>query len=198
MAALAAILFYAARAYADTADDYVSPDDEYTGDESDPYYSVNDETADMLQMPADMAPSAELETMLKKGEALRLTPYQLGDGGWSLGYGRYFPFNGPPPPASISQATADAWFDEDIEARAAQWVRAYVTTPLTQYQFDALCSMAYNLKPTSFATIAAAVNNGNDPETASLQYVRAGTNLEHGLRVRRAREVALYRSGLYS
>jgi len=147
---------------------------------------------------ADMNPSPELVDMLKRGESLRLHAYRLGDGGWTIGYGRYYPDDGPPPPDEISVDQAEAWFQEDIENRGARWVRAYVTAPLTQQQFDALVSMAFNLKPKSFRTIADAVNGGQDPEDAALQYVRAGTNLEHGLRVRRAREIALYREGTYA
>lgn len=146
----------------------------------------------------DMYPSVQLVAMLKQGEALRLQPYRLGDGGWTIGYGRFFPDSGTPPPASITSGQAEAWLAEDVEARGARWVRAYVTVPLTQYQFDALVHMAYNLKPSSFRTIADAVNAGQDPEAAALRYVRAGTNLEAGLRNRRARELALYRSGTYA
>lgn len=187
------------RARADTPGDYINPDDDYVGDESDPLYSADDdEYASMLDLPENFAPSLELQSMLKKGEALRLTPYRLGDGGSTLGYGRYFVDGGPPPPAAIDQSTADAWFADDIESRAAVWVREYVTTPINQFQFDALCSMAFNLKPSSFKNIADAVNAGDDPEAAALQYVRAGSNLERGLRLRRARELALYRDGLYS
>lgn len=131
---------------------------------------------------------------IRAHEALRLTRYRLGDGGWTIGWGRYFPDSGPPPPEVIDRATADAWFDEDLEARGAKWVRAYVTAPLTQSQFDALVSMAYNLRPSSFRTIAAAVNAGDDPEAAAMVYTRPGSNLERGLRNRRVAELTLYRS----
>jgi lysozyme len=147
---------------------------------------------------ADMVPSDELRAMLKQGEALRLTRYRLGDGGWTLGYGRYFPDGDTPPPASITRETAEQWFAEDVEQRGARWVRAYVDRPLQQWEFDALTSMAFNLRPSSFRTIAEAVNAGEDPEAASLNYVRAGTNLEQGLRNRRAREIALYRQAVYA
>lgn len=147
---------------------------------------------------ADLVPSPELLEMLKQGEALRLTPYRLGDGGSTLGYGRYFPDSGSPPPARISRDTAEAWFAEDVEARGARWVRAYVRVPLLQHQFDALVHMAFNLSPKAFRTIANAVNAGEDPEAAALRYVREGTHLEGGLRNRRAREVALYRQGTYA
>jgi lysozyme len=147
---------------------------------------------------AGMRPSANLVGMLKRGERLVLTRYELGDGGWTIGYGRFYPHNGPMPPERIDEYQAEAWFNEDIEARAARWVRAYVTVPLAQHQFDALVHMAFNLSPKSFRTIAAEVNAGNDPEAAAMKFIRAGTNLERGLRNRRAKELNLYRSGIYA
>lgn len=147
---------------------------------------------------ADMRPSTQLLAMLKRGERLELRAYDLGDGGLTIGYGRFYKHGGPVPPASITQAQAEEWFTEDVEARAAKWVRAYVSAPLLQHQFDALCHMAYNLSPKAFRTIAQAVNAGDDPEGAALQFIRAGSNLERGLRNRRGREIALYRTGVYA
>ena len=131
---------------------------------------------------------------LQDFERVRLTPYRLGDGGQTIGWGRFYPDSGPPPPAAITMQQADAWFAEDVQSRAERWVKAYVTVPLTQSQFDGLVSMAYNLSPKSFRTIAEAVNAGEDPEAAALRFVRAGTNLEKGLRRRRDSELAIYRS----
>lgn len=145
-----------------------------------------------------MLPSSQLLHMLKQGEALRLQRYRLGDGGWTIGYGRYFPDGGPTPPESITRETAEAWFAEDVEARGARWVRAYVEVDLQQHEFDALVHIAFNLKPSSFKTVADAVNRGEDPEAAALQFIRAGSNLEKGLRNRRAKEIALYRQGVYA
>lgn len=131
---------------------------------------------------------------LQEFERVALTPYRLGDGGSTIGWGRFYPDSGPPPPERISRETADEWFSQDVQERAEKWVKAYVTAPLTQPQFDALVSMAFNLSPRSFRTIATAVNEGQDPENAALQFVRSGTNLERGLRRRRASEVAIYRA----
>lgn len=147
---------------------------------------------------ADMSPSPELEAMLRQGEALRLTRYRLGDGGWTNGYGHYWPDGGPTPPETITADQAAAQFAADIEERGARWVRTYVTVPLLQHEFDALVHMAFNLSPKSFRTIAAAVNAGEDPEAAAMQFIRAGTDLERGLRNRRGREIALYRNGTYA
>ena len=147
---------------------------------------------------AHMQPSAQLLSMLKRGESLRLARYRLGDGGWTIGYGRYYPDGGQVPPERIDGDTAERWFAEDVEQRGARWVRAYVAVPLRQNQFDALVHIAYNLSPKAFRSVADAVNAGQDPEAAALRYVRAGTNLESGLRNRRAREIALYRTGVYA
>lgn len=147
---------------------------------------------------ADMHPSAELLAMLRKGEAVRLRRYRLGDGGWTIGVGRYYPDGGPMPPESIDMDTAEQWFAEDVEQRGAKWVRAAVSVPLFQHEFDALVHMQYNLSPAAFRRIAAEVNAGRDPEPVALQYVRAGTDLERGLRARRAREIALYRTAVYA
>ena len=125
-------------------------------------------------------------------------PMLARDGGFTNGYGHYWPYGGAVPPETITTEQADVQFAQDLEQRAARWVRAYVSAPLTQNQFDALVSMAFNLKPSSFKTIANAVNDGQDPEDAALEYVRAGTSLEAGLRNRRAREIALYRTGTYA
>jgi lysozyme len=147
---------------------------------------------------SEMDPSPDLLNMLKAGEGLRLQRYRLGDGGWTIGYGRYFPDSGTPPPESIDLATAEQWFADDVEVKGARWVRAYVNTDVTQNQFDALVSMAFNLRPKAFKTIAAAVNNGDDPEEAAMKYSGQGKTYQRGLTARRGREIALYRDGTYT
>lgn len=132
-------------------------------------------------------------TLIQSFEGCSLTAYQLGDGGTTIGWGRYFPA-GKDCPQTIDQATADQWFTEDVANKGERWVKAYVTVPVNQPQFDALVSMAFNLSPKSFGTIADQVNNGADPEAQALRFVRAGSNLERGLRRRRAAEVATFRA----
>lgn len=161
--------------------------------------TVNETINTFLGTPAsEMRSSEQLLRALKKRERLVLVRYRLGDGGWTIGYGRYYPDGGAVPPERIDQATAEAWFAQDVVERGERWVKAYVTVPLLQQQFDALVHMAFNLSPKSFRNIAEAVNRGEDPEAQAMRYIRAGTDLEAGLRNRRAEELAMFRSGVYA
>lgn len=147
---------------------------------------------------SSMRTSPEGLAALRKRERLMLTRYELGDGGWTIGYGHFTPYGDTPPPQRITEAEAEQIFAVDVAERGERWVKAYVTAPLQQHEFDALVSMAFNLSPKSFRNIAEAVNRGEDPEAQALRYVRAGSNLEAGLRNRRAHELAMFRTGTYA
>lgn len=159
-----------------------------------------DEAVGAVRNPAiqSMAPSWALIQTIKRLEGGPLLERRnLGDGGYTIGFGR---FERDPAmlPERITAQQAEAMLLEDIEARGARWVRAYVTVALDQQQFDALTSMAYNLSPQSFRTIAAAVNRGDSPDAAALRYVLPGTRFERGLRNRRGAELAIYHQGVYA
>lgn len=136
--------------------------------------------------------SEAMKRRLKQREGLRLQRYRLGDGGYTIGYGRYYADGGPACPAAIDLDTAERWFTEDLVARGEKWVKLYVSVPVTQNQFDAMVSMAYNLRPSSFRKIADAVNAGQDPAPVAMQYTRPGTNLERGLIARRNEELSIF------
>lgn len=145
---------------------------------------------------ADMQPSAEVRQDIKSSESLKLTRYNLGDGVWTIGYGHAGSYLAIPETCTLDQA--EAWFDDDIESRAAKWVRLYVRVPLTQYEFDALVHIAYNMSPRSFRKFADQVNAGQGIEAmaeASIGWVPA--NLQNGIRNRRNREVAMFNRGIY-
>lgn len=147
---------------------------------------------------ADMYPSEELRDMLKSREALRLERYNLGDGGWTIGYG-HWERDINKVPARITRDDAEALFDRDLYERAVKWVRLYVSVPVTQYQFDALTHIAFNMSPKGFKRFADAVNAGDGIDQiadASVYWVSA--NFQNGIRARRAQEVALYNDGVYA
>lgn len=152
-----------------------------------------DWTSALTSSPAEYFSTSEaMRARLQAREGLRLERYRLGDGGWTLGYGRFYPAGGEVPPERIDRATAEQWFQIDLAERGERWVKAYVSVPISQNQFDALTSMAYNLRPSSFKRIAEAVNAGEDPAPIALQYTRPGTNLERGLIARRQEELGIF------
>lgn len=159
-----------------------------------------DEAIGMARNPniQSMAPSwALLQTIKRLEGGPLLERRNLGDGGYTIGYGR-FERDPNKLPERITLAQAEAMLLEDIEARGARWVRAYVTVPLDQQQFDALTSMAYNLSPQSFRSIAGAVNRGESPDAAAMRFTLPGSRFERGLRNRRNTELAIYHQGVYA
>jgi lysozyme len=139
-----------------------------------------------------LSTSPGMQDRLKQREGLKLARYRLGDGGWTIGYGRYYADGSTECPQSIDQATAEAWFQDDLVNKGEKWVKLYVTVPITQGQFDALTSMAYNLRPSSFKQVADAVNAGEDPTPIAMKFTRPGTNLERGLIARRNEELSIF------
>jgi lysozyme len=143
----------------------------------------------------DISPQGAL--FIRNREQCRLTKYVLGDGGETIGWGHYGAYGTLPD--SITQGQADMMFDDDVQQRAAKWVRLYVTAPVSQEQFDALCSIAYNMSPKSFRKFADAVNAGQGIDGvagASVAWVAA--NLQNGIRNRRASELNLFDNGVYA
>lgn len=147
---------------------------------------------------ADMYPSEELRDMLKSREALRLERYNLGDGGWTIGYG-HWESDINKVPARITRDDAEALFDRDLYERAVKWVRLYVSVPVTQYQFDALTHIAFNMSPKGFKRFADAVNAGEGiDQIADDSVYWVSSNFQNGIRARRAQEVALFNDGVYA
>lgn len=151
-------------------------------------------------MPDQLAPSDALIAWLKGREGFLATKTYLGDGGATLGYGHYEP-SGPRAdalPATISQADAQALLVLDIQVRAVANVQRYINVPVTQNQYDALVSLAFNLSATAFSHIADAVNAGQGLDPVIFSYVRAGTAFEAGLTARRNAELAMFDSATYA
>lgn len=147
---------------------------------------------------ADMQTSQNMLDMLKRRERLVLAPYNLGDGGWTIGYG-HFAKSRAALPDSITPAQAETMFAQDVADRAEKWVKLYVTVPLTQYQFDALVSIAFNMSPQSFKKFAAEVNAGNGIDAIAQQSVAwVAPQFTNGIQNRRDAELDVYNNGVYA
>ncbi len=82
------------------------------------------------------------EELIKSFESLRLTAYQDQGGVWTCGWGHVGP--------DVTEGTtctpeqAEIWFQEDTQ-KAVHGVDASLTTNVSQNQFDALVSFAFNV-----------------------------------------------------
>lgn len=137
--------------------------------------------------------------LIKRAEGLRLKAYQDSVGVWTIGYGWTHPVEGKKVGAGmqISQTMAERLLRCGI-AQFEQGVGQLVSVPITQGQFDALVSFAYNLGLRSLAssTLLRRVNAG-DKQGAANEFGRwvnaSGIRLD-GLVARRAAECALFLS----
>lgn len=81
------------------------------------------------------------EALIKEFESCRLKAYQDGGAVWTIGWGHT---NGVKEGDTITQAEADSLFDTEIKIYE-DGVNDLVEIPLTQNEFDALVSFAYNV-----------------------------------------------------
>ena len=142
-------------------------------------------------------PSVQKSTLdiVAQFEGLRLSAYRDQRGVLTIGYGCTRP-NGRPvvQNQTCTEAQARIWLSADLQT-AARAVRA-IQHPLTQHQFDALCSLAYNIGIGAFdrSVIPARIEAGNlvGAADAILEYDHVGGKVDAGLLHRRRIEHDLF------
>lgn len=145
-----------------------------------------------------MQMSAKGRAALSNFEGCVLRAYQDSVGIWTIGVG-HTAAAGPPVPRAgmtISAAEADAILTGDLR-RFEVGVERLARVPLTQGQFDALVSFAFNvgLGALENSTLLRKLNAG-DYAAAALEFMRwdkAGGRRLAGLTRRRAAEAAMFR-----
>lgn len=139
--------------------------------------------------------------MLKTYEGYGGKVYQDAVGYWTIGWGHLVkpgdPFHPYGPVKEITQEQAEVLLRADSE-EAQQAVRNYVRVPLTDNQFDALTSLAFNIGTGNFSrsSVLAALNAGDYEQAANsfMQYVYAKGQVLPGLIKRRQHEQSVFRS----
>lgn len=137
--------------------------------------------------------------LIKRFEGLRLKAYQDSVGVWTIGYGWTQPVDGKKvgPGMQIDQATADLLLKCGV-VQYEQGVNQLVKVKITQGQFDALVSFAYNLglRSLSTSTLLKKLNAGDKAGAADEfgQWVNAGGKRLNGLVARRAAEREMFLS----
>ena len=130
-------------------------------------------------------------------EGKRLTAYDDGVGVWTIGFGTTVYPNGIKVKKgdTCTEAQAKAFMAHDLKKFEAA-VNNAVTVPLSQNQFDALVSLAYNIGTNAFSgsTLVKKLNS-NDFRGAADQFdvwVNAGGKRMQGLVNRRAKEKEVF------
>ena len=138
--------------------------------------------------------------LIRKWEGFESEPYKCPAGVWTIGFGSVRTPDGDPvtenTPA-IDRETAKEWLDIDCERRRTA-IRDMVKPRLTEGQYAALLSFAYNLGTTALrnSTLMRKVNAGDIDGAADQfgRWVNAGGRKLQGLVNRREDERRLFLS----
>jgi lysozyme len=137
--------------------------------------------------------------LLRAFEGFRAQSYRDVAGVWTIGYG-HTGRAGPPqvtPHSRMTEPEARALLQQQAEI-FAKAVRSMLRRELTDDQFSALVSFAFNVGESNFrrSSVLKAVNAGDDAAVARRLglWVKAGGKVWPGLVRRRAAEAALYLS----
>ena len=141
-----------------------------------------------------MEPSQACIDLVKEFEGCKLDAYQDVVGVWTIGYGH---IEGVKQGDTISQQEADIILMSDLHDKAEE-VSKLIHYDVTQNQFDALVSFAYNLGVGNLAssTLLKMINAGSADAAADqfLRWDKAGGVEVEGLERRRKAEMELYQS----
>jgi lysozyme len=141
-----------------------------------------------------MKTSQKCIDLIKKFEGCALKAYKCPAKVWTIGYGHT---NNVRPDDVISKSEAEELLRIDL-AKFEAGVNAAVKVKLTQGQFDALVSFAYNLGTGALqgSTLLKLLNAGNYTGAAAQfdKWIYAGGKILLGLQRRRAAEKELFLS----
>ena len=137
--------------------------------------------------------------MIKTFEGFRAAPYKCSAGVPTIGYGATFYPGGK----KVTMTDAAITEEQAVELLAnmlvsfEKYVDSYCIDTITQNQFDALVSFAYNLGPANLkaSTLLKKVNANPNDESIKLEFmkwVKAGGKTLKGLVRRREAESELY------
>lgn len=137
--------------------------------------------------------------LIKEFEGLRLKPYLCSAGVPTIGYGSTFYENGSKVKLTdmpITKLRAEQLLRNTAD-KFAERVAVLITKPVTQNQFNALVSFAFNVGVSALkvSTLLKLVNNNPNDANISKEFMRwnkAGGRVIDGLTKRRIKESAIY------
>ncbi len=136
--------------------------------------------------------------LIKQFEGCKLTAYQDSIGVWTIGYGSTYYENMQKVKHGdkVSQQRADEIF-EFVANRFVRNIDVLITSQLTQNQFNAVVSLAYNIGMGNFqkSTLLKKLNKNPNDKSISAEFnkwVNAGGKPLQGLITRRKKESEIY------
>jgi GH24 family phage-related lysozyme (muramidase) len=154
-----------------------------------------EEDADSITVETStLSASQNLIDMLKEFEGFRSYPYTCPGGSLTIGYGNSIK---PGEYTSITKEQAEVLLRKTVSSFESA-VKKMVTVPLSQNQYDALVSLAYNIGAGALrkSTLIKKLNTGDYKGAADefLRFVKANGKTLEGLVKRRERERNLFLS----
>jgi GH24 family phage-related lysozyme (muramidase) len=139
--------------------------------------------------------------IIKEFEGFRANAYpdpRTGDEPWTIGYGTTWYKNGNK--VKNGDKVTEEQASQELAAKVDNLLfnlRKRITVPLTDGQWAAMISFAYNLGLAGSDLQIERLNAGKVAEFKSkhMQYINKGSNVEAGLRRRRAAELKLFEEG---
>ena len=132
-------------------------------------------------------------SLIKRHEGMRLHAYRCPAGIWTIGIGHTG--DDVAPDSEIDEEDAERLLDDDLSVAYAA-IEQLVDVPLNQNEFDALCSLIFNIGREAFksSTLLKLLNQDQRYPAAQqfLRWVHAGREVLPGLVARREEERALF------
>lgn len=139
--------------------------------------------------------------LIKEFEGLRTEAYRDTGGVWTIGYGTTAAAGVGITPAAgmtITEAQAEGFLAAAVNKFAAQ-IAPMITVPVTENEFGACVSLAYNIGPVAFSgsTVLRRLNAGDRAAAAAAfaLWNKDNGKILSGLARRRAAEAALFLKG---
>jgi GH24 family phage-related lysozyme (muramidase) len=167
-----------------------------------------DEAMSQFKDPTEMRVSSEGRKHIKSHEGLKLTAYRLGDGMITIGYGHAEPASKSKykKGQTITKEEADTIFNDDLTKIAdgvrrifSDWKQKGIERRLTQGQFDALVSLAYNMGVVGLrrTDLIQKIKDGDLDEAGEIiKTTKINDKKFPGLRKRRSKESEMFTSHL--
>lgn len=158
------------------------------------------EIASKYKSPLTLKLSQSCWDHIRKVEDLRLTPYELGDGMVTIGYGHARRANYKKD-YKITKEQANKLLIKDVNIAAqgvkrmfAQWEDEGIDIKITQGQYDAMVSMAFNMGVTKFrrSEFVKTLKKGKLKKAAELIKTTGINDKFPGLKVRRLSEYEMF------